>query len=57
MKKNSRTFDAFIFRGELDLLKFRLTELDPFVDFFIIAELDSDKKNSIYLNNIDMFKK
>ena len=57
MKKNQRTFDAFIFKGELDLLKFRLTELDPFVDVFIIAELDSDKKNSIYLNNIEMFKK
>lgn len=57
MKKNPRIFDAFIFKGELDLLKFRLTELDPFVDVFIIAEFDSDKKNSVYLNNIEMFKK
>jgi hypothetical protein len=57
MKKNPKTFDAFIFKGELDLLKFRLTELDPFVDVFIIAEFDSDKKNSVYLNNIEMFKK
>jgi len=57
MIKKNKTFDSFTFRGELDLLEFRLTELDPFVDVFIIAELDSNKKNSIFIQNKSRFDK
>ena len=57
MIKKNKTFDSFTFRGELDLLEFRLTELDPFVNVFIIAELDSNKKNSIFLQNKLRFDK
>jgi len=38
-------------------LEFRLTELDPFVNVFIIAELDSNKKNSIFIQNKSRFDK
>ena len=57
MIKKNKTFDSFTFRGELDLLEFRLTELDPFVNVFIIAELDSNKKNSIFIQNKSRFDK
>jgi hypothetical protein len=57
MIKKNKTFDSFTFRSELDLLEFRLTELDPFVDVFIIAELDSNKKNSIFIQNKSRFNK
>lgn len=33
-----KTFDCFTFFNELDLLEFRLKLLDPFVDYFVIAE-------------------
>ena len=57
MIKINKTFDSFMFNGELDLLEFRLTELDPFVDVFIIAEFDSNKKNSIFIQNKTRFNK
>ena len=57
MTKKNKTFDSFLFRGELDLLEFRLTELDKFVDHFIIAEVNSDKKDSIFLKEKERFKK
>ena len=46
MIKINKTFDSFMFKGELDLLEFRLTEFNPFVDVFIIAEFDSNKRGS-----------
>lgn len=33
-----RVFDCFTFFNELDLLEFRLKFLDPYVDYFVIAE-------------------
>ena len=57
MIKKNKTFDSFTFRGELDLLEFRLTELNPFIDVFIIAEFDSNKKNSIFIQNKTRFDK
>jgi beta-1,4-mannosyl-glycoprotein beta-1,4-N-acetylglucosaminyltransferase len=33
-----RVFDCFTFFNELELLEFRLKFLDPYVDFFVIAE-------------------
>ncbi len=57
MIKINKTFDSFMFKGELDLLEFRLSELDPFVDVFIIAEFDSNKNNSILIQNKPRFNK
>jgi hypothetical protein len=34
----SRVFDAFLFFNELDLLRLRLAELDPYVDQFVLVE-------------------
>jgi beta-1,4-mannosyl-glycoprotein beta-1,4-N-acetylglucosaminyltransferase len=33
-----KTFDCFTFFNEMDLLEFRLKLLDPFVDYFVLAE-------------------
>ena len=57
MTKKNKIFDSFLFRGELDLLEFRLTELDKFVDHFIIAEVNQNKKDSIFLKEKERFKK
>lgn len=57
MIKKNKTFDSFIFDGELELLEFRLTELNPFIDVFIIAELDSNKKDSVFIENKTRFEK
>lgn len=54
-----RVFDAFIFYNELKMLKFRLTELNEVVDFFIIVESThtfSGKKKELYFEkNKDAF--
>ena len=57
MIKKNKTFDSFMFDGELDLLEFRLTELNPYIDIFIIAELNTNKSESVYLKNKDRFVK
>jgi len=57
MIKKNKTFDSFIFDGELELLEFRLTELNPFIDVFIVAELDSNKNNSVFIQNKSRFEK
>jgi hypothetical protein len=57
MIKKNKIFDSFIFDGELEQLEFRLTELNPFIDVFIIAELDSSKKNSLFIKNKTRFEK
>ena len=57
MSKKINYFDSICYRGEIDLLKFRLTELGQYVDHFIIAEFDSNSINSSYLNNKDLFEK
>lgn len=33
-----RRYDCLVFAGELDLLEWRLHELDPVIDYFVIAE-------------------
>ena len=45
LKKN-KIIDCFLLYDELDLLKFRLTELFNVVDYFFILESDHDFKNS-----------
>lgn len=43
--KKIKFYDSICFRGELEILIFRLTELDPYVDEFIIADLTQDGTN------------
>jgi beta-1,4-mannosyl-glycoprotein beta-1,4-N-acetylglucosaminyltransferase len=54
-------FDCFTFFNELDLLEFRLTLLDPYVDKFVICESNythSGKTKPYHFNdNKDRFKK
>ena len=57
MVKKIKIFDSFVFKDELNLLEFRLTELDPYVNHFIIVELISDEKNSLFIKEKDRFKK
>lgn len=61
MKKNFKIVDCFTFYNEIDLLKLRLTELNDFVDFFVLSESlhthRGRKKNSIYLENKGQFSK
>ena len=53
--------DCFLFNDELDMLEFRLTEHDPFTDYFILIECNkthSAKPKQLYAsNNIDRFTK
>jgi hypothetical protein len=57
MRKKIQFFDSICFRGEIDLLLFRLTELDQYVDRFIISEISSNPDESIFMKNIDLFEK
>jgi hypothetical protein len=61
LNKKNRIFDVFFFHDEVDMILFRLTELDEYVDKFIILESQVDyknnKKNSFYLQNKDKFSK
>ena len=43
--KKIKFYDSICFRGELEILIFRLTELDPYVDEFIIADLNQSDIN------------
>jgi hypothetical protein len=54
MTNKIKFFDSICFSGELELLKFRLTELSPYVEHFIITE--NDNLNSKFLNNRELFK-
>lgn len=57
MRKKIQFFDSICFRGEIDLLLFRLTELDQYIDRFIISEISSNPDESIFMKNIDLFEK
>ena len=56
-----RTFDTFCFFNELDVLEIRLNILDPYVDYFVIAEcfetFSGKDKNLYYYENKDRFAK
>lgn len=56
-----KIFDVFPFFNELNLLEIRLETLDEFVDYFVISEacesFSGVPKDSIYLSNLDLFKK
>jgi hypothetical protein len=46
MLKKRKIIDIIFFNGEIDMLKFRLSELNSFVDTFIIIELLSNSSES-----------
>ena len=60
MRKH-KIIDTVFFYDEIEMLYFRLTELDEYVDEFIIMECEMDFKGNPkplnYLENIDLFKK
>jgi len=60
MRKH-KIIDSIFFYDEIEMLYFRLTELDEYVDEFIIMESEMDFKGNPkplnYLKNIDLFKK
>ena len=54
-----KVIDCFPFFNELELLKFRLTELDPYVDKFVLVEstrtFTGNFKPLYYSLNKDLF--
>lgn len=60
MRKH-KIIDSIFFYDEIEMLYFRLTELDEYVDEFIIIESDVDFKGNSkplnYMVNIELFKK
>ena len=57
MTKKIKFFDSICFSGNVEFLKFRLTELDPHVDYFIIADFTSNDSNLSFLKNKNLFDK
>lgn len=59
MINKHKIIDCFLFYNELDMLEFRLTELNDHVDYFIILDSDFDfagnKKDSIFELNKNRF--
>jgi hypothetical protein len=59
MINKHKIIDTFLFYNELDMLEFRLTELNEYVDYFIILESSFDfngnKKESVFNSNIQRF--
>lgn len=53
--------DCFLFNDELDMLEFRLTEHDPFTDYFILVECNKTHSGKLKelnaTNNIERFHK
>lgn len=60
MINKHKIIDCFLFYNELDMLEFRLTELDNHVDYFIILDSDFDfagnKKDSVFELNKERFE-
>jgi hypothetical protein len=55
MGKKRKIIDIIFFNGESDILKFRLSELNPFVDTFIIIESFSNSSESMLVKNSKIF--
>lgn len=55
MSKKRKIIDIVFFNGESDMLKFRLSELNPFVDTFIIIESFSNSSESMLVKNSKIF--
>lgn len=54
-QKKYKIIDTVFFEDEIDYLLFRFTELNESVDLFIV--LEGNQKESVFLKNIEMFKK
>ena len=56
-----KIYDCFLFYNELKMLEFRLTELDPYVDKFILVEstktFSGKPKELFYENNKKLFER
>ena len=61
INKNHKKIDCILFYDELEMLKFRLSELEDKVDFFIILESDVDFKGNskklLFQENRKLFEK
>lgn len=57
MTKKRKIIDTIFFNGQIDMLEFRLTELNSFVDTFIIIELLSNSSESQLIKNNKIFNK
>jgi len=55
-----KVIDSFIFYNELDLLLYRLTVLDPYVDYFVLVEstrtFSGEEKPLFYKENKELFR-
>ena len=55
-----KVIDSFIFYNELDLLLYRLTVLDPYVDYFVLVEstrtFSGETKPLFYEENKELFR-
>jgi beta-1,4-mannosyl-glycoprotein beta-1,4-N-acetylglucosaminyltransferase len=60
MINKHKIIDAFLFYNELNMLEFRLTELNEHVDYFVVLESSFDfngnKKESVFNSNKERFK-
>lgn len=52
--KKNKVVDCFFFYDEVEMLKFRLKELNPHVDYFIILEGAIDFRNNLKTINLDL---
>jgi beta-1,4-mannosyl-glycoprotein beta-1,4-N-acetylglucosaminyltransferase len=59
--KKHKKIDCVLFYDEIDMLLFRLNELDEFVDYFVIMECELDfkgnRKKLFFEENKELFKK
>jgi hypothetical protein len=55
MTKKRKIIDIIFFNGQIDMLKFRLTELNPFIDTFIIIECLSNSSESMLVKHSQIF--
>jgi len=55
MTKKRKIIDIIFFNGQVNILEFRLTELNPFVDTFIIIESLSNSSESMLVKHNEIF--
>ena len=55
MTKKIKFFDSIRFSGDVEFLKFRLIELDPYVDYFIIADFNHVDSELSFIKNKNLF--
>jgi hypothetical protein len=55
MSNKIKIYDSIFFKGEVELLLFRLTELGESIKSFIVMEIGEDDTSSVFLKNIKLF--